>query len=121
MPAVITGRDSTARYSAMRGPKAAWRSMAQDGPHREAIAILSPISTVPSHFISHISRIYRAYIATANSIEPLPAPLKDRFRIVKVPAPRLREHGEAGAVGLSRMPVARNRRVTMVPYGHDRE
>lgn len=47
--------------------------------------------------------------------------MKDRFRIVKVPAPRLREHGEAGAVGLSRMPVARNRRVTMVPYGHDRE
>jgi ATP-dependent Lon protease len=29
-----------------------------------------------------------SYIATANSIEPLPAPLIDRFRIVKVPAPR---------------------------------
>jgi hypothetical protein len=24
-------------------------------------------------------------------------------------------HGEAGAIGLSRMPIARNRRVTMVP------
>lgn len=30
-----------------------------------------------------------SYIATANSVEPLPAPLKDRFRIIKVPAPRL--------------------------------
>jgi hypothetical protein len=27
MPAAITGRDSTARYSAMRGPTAAWRAM----------------------------------------------------------------------------------------------
>ena len=27
MPAVITGRDSTARYSAMRGPTAAWRAI----------------------------------------------------------------------------------------------
>jgi ATP-dependent Lon protease len=30
-----------------------------------------------------------SHIATANSIEPLSAPLKDRYRIVKVPAPRL--------------------------------
>jgi hypothetical protein len=44
MPAAITGRDSTARYSAMRGPTAAWR-----GPHQEAMAIsLSLISTAPS-------------------------------------------------------------------------
>src|ERR1700682_1067769 len=28
-PAAITGRDSTARYSAMRGPTAAWRAMAR--------------------------------------------------------------------------------------------
>jgi hypothetical protein len=27
MPAAITGRDSTARYSAMRGHTAAWRAM----------------------------------------------------------------------------------------------
>jgi hypothetical protein len=39
MPAAITGRDSTARYSAMRGPTAAWRAMAQGGPHQEAKAI----------------------------------------------------------------------------------
>jgi hypothetical protein len=35
-PAAIAGRDSTARYSAMRGPTAAWRAMAQGGPHQEA-------------------------------------------------------------------------------------
>lgn len=29
------------------------------------------------------------HIATANSVEDLPAPLKDRYRIVKVPSPRL--------------------------------
>jgi hypothetical protein len=39
MPAAITGRDSTARYSAMRGTTAAWRATAQVGPHQEAIAI----------------------------------------------------------------------------------
>jgi hypothetical protein len=45
MPAAITGRDSTARYTAMRGPTAAWRAMAQGGPHQEAMAItLSPIT-----------------------------------------------------------------------------
>ena len=38
-PAAITGRDSTARYSAMRGLTAAWRAMAQGGPHQEAMAI----------------------------------------------------------------------------------
>jgi ATP-dependent Lon protease len=30
-----------------------------------------------------------SHIATANSVEELPAPLRDRYRIVKVPAPRL--------------------------------
>jgi hypothetical protein len=39
MAAAITGRDSTARYSAMRGPTAAWRAVAQGGPHQEAMAI----------------------------------------------------------------------------------
>jgi hypothetical protein len=107
MPAVITGRDSTARYSAMRGPSARRTSSGSDSDSLSDLDCSLPL--------------YLAYIATANSIEPLPAPLKDRFRIVKVPAPRRRDHGEAGAVGLSRMPVARNRRVTMVPYGHDRE
>ena len=39
MAAAITGRDSTARYGAMRGSTAAWRAMAQGGPHQEAMAI----------------------------------------------------------------------------------
>jgi hypothetical protein len=39
MAATITGRDSTARYSAMRGPTAAWRVMAQGEPDQEAVAI----------------------------------------------------------------------------------
>jgi hypothetical protein len=39
MATTITGRDSTARYSAMRGPTAAWRAMVQGGPHQEAMAI----------------------------------------------------------------------------------
>src|SRR5712664_4243602 len=48
MPAAITGRDSTARCSAVRGPTAAWRAVAQGGPHQEAMASsLSPISTAP--------------------------------------------------------------------------
>jgi hypothetical protein len=42
--AAITGRDSTARYSAMRGPTAAWRAMAQGGPHQEAMAISLSLS-----------------------------------------------------------------------------
>src|SRR4051794_1628384 len=44
MPAAIAGRDSTARYSAMRGPTAAWRAMAQGGPHQEAMAISLSLS-----------------------------------------------------------------------------
>jgi hypothetical protein len=44
MAAAITGRDSTARYSAMRGPTAAWRAMAQGGPHQEAMAISLSLS-----------------------------------------------------------------------------
>jgi hypothetical protein len=37
MPAAITGRDSAARYSAMRGFTAAWRAVA--GSHQEAMTI----------------------------------------------------------------------------------
>jgi hypothetical protein len=31
-----------------------------------------------------------SYVATANSVEGLPSPLRDRFRILKVPTPDLR-------------------------------
>jgi ATP-dependent Lon protease len=34
-----------------------------------------------------LSRV--SYIATANSVDPLPSPLRDRFRILRVPAPTL--------------------------------
>jgi hypothetical protein len=44
MAAAITGRDSTARYGAMRGSTAAWRAMAQGGPHQEAMAISLSLS-----------------------------------------------------------------------------
>jgi hypothetical protein len=40
-PAAITGRDLTARYSAVRDPTAAWRALAQGGPHQKAMAIPS--------------------------------------------------------------------------------
>ena len=39
MPAAFTGRDSTAQYSAVRGLTAAWRAVAQGGPHQEAMAL----------------------------------------------------------------------------------
>ncbi|MGA2568429.1 MAG: AAA family ATPase [Pseudolabrys sp.] len=39
--------------------------------------------------LSHVS-----YIATANSVDPLPSPLRDRFRIVTFPKPRV-EHLDA--------------------------
>jgi hypothetical protein len=34
-----------------------------------------------------------SYIATANSLEPLPAPVRDRFRVAKVPMPRKADLG----------------------------
>jgi ATP-dependent Lon protease len=38
-----------------------------------------------------------SHIATANNVEELPAPLKDRYRIVKVPAPELRHLAQLAA------------------------
>jgi len=35
--------------------------------------------------LSHVS-----YIATANDVEPLPAPLRDRFRIIRIPSPTMK-------------------------------
>jgi hypothetical protein len=53
MAAAITGRDSTARYSTMCRPTAAWRAMAQGGPHQEAMAI-SLFDLDCSHFRSSL-------------------------------------------------------------------
>ncbi|QOZ33198.1 AAA family ATPase [Bradyrhizobium sp. CCBAU 53421] len=47
------------------------------------------------------------HIATANSIENLPAPLKDRYRIIRVPAPRLADL-PALAAGIMRELAAEN-------------
>ena len=38
---------------------------------------------------SEIDLSWVSHVATANSTDPLPAPLKDRYRIVRVPAPTL--------------------------------
>src|SRR5258708_2896065 len=53
MAAAITVRDSTARYSTMCRPTAAWRAMAQGGPHQEAMAI-SLFDLDCSHFRSSL-------------------------------------------------------------------
>lgn len=44
---------------------------------------------------------YVSYIATANSIEALPGPLRDRFRVVRIPAPTL-DHLPALAASIMR-------------------
>jgi hypothetical protein len=51
MPAAITGRDSTARYSA-----AAWRATAQGGPHQEAMAISLSGEAVGRNSVSVLRR-----------------------------------------------------------------
>src|SRR5260370_38157459 len=47
MPAAITGRDSTARYSALPGPTAPWRALAQGEPHQHAVATSLPSRPLP--------------------------------------------------------------------------
>ncbi len=44
---------------------------------------------------------YVSYIATANSIETLPGPLRDRFRVVRIPSPTL-DHLPALAASIMR-------------------
>jgi hypothetical protein len=46
-----------------------------------------------------------SHVATANSIENLPDPLKDRYRIVKVPAPRLADLPQLAANVLQELAV----------------
>jgi ATP-dependent Lon protease len=60
-----------------------------------------------------------SYVATANSIEPLPAPLKDRFRVVKVPAPRLSELPLLGANVLQELAVENGEQGFVLPLAHD--
>jgi ATP-dependent Lon protease len=60
-----------------------------------------------------------SYIATANSIDALPAPLKDRFRVVKVPAPRLRDLPLLAANVLQELAVESGEQGFVWPLAHD--
>lgn len=60
-----------------------------------------------------------SYIATANSIEPLPAPLIDRFRIVKVPAPRPSDLPLLAANVLRELAVENGEQGFVWPLAHD--
>ena len=68
MPAVITGRDSTTRHSAMRGSTAAWRAVAQGGPHQEAMAI--PLSGLDCSLQMTRTAMKRAAVTAALTGRP---------------------------------------------------
>ncbi|TYO61488.1 AAA family ATPase [Bradyrhizobium hipponense] len=60
-----------------------------------------------------------SYIATANTVDLLPAPLRDRFRIVKVPAPRLCDLPLLAANVLQDLAVESGEHGFMWPLAHD--
>lgn len=60
-----------------------------------------------------------SYIATANSIECMPAPLKDRFRIVKVPPPRVSDLPLIAAKVLQELAVESGEEGFVWPLAHD--
>ncbi|TCU60482.1 ATPase family protein associated with various cellular activities (AAA) [Bradyrhizobium sp. R2.2-H] len=60
-----------------------------------------------------------SYIATANSIELLPAPLKDRFRIIKVPAPGILDLPILAANVLQELAVENGEHGFVWPLAHD--
>ncbi|SDJ63052.1 ATPase family associated with various cellular activities (AAA) [Bradyrhizobium sp. Rc2d] len=60
-----------------------------------------------------------SYIATANSVESLPAPLKDRFRIIKVPAPRILDLPLLAANVLQELAVESGEYGFVWPLAHD--
>ena len=68
MPAVITVRDSTTRHSAMRGSTAAWRAVAQGGPHQEAMAI--PLSGLDCSLQMTRTAMKRAAVTAALTGRP---------------------------------------------------
>jgi ATP-dependent Lon protease len=59
------------------------------------------------------------YIATANSIENLPQPLKDRFRIIRVPAPRLADLPQLAANVLQEIAVEAGEQGFVWPLAED--
>jgi ATP-dependent Lon protease len=68
---------------------------------------------------SELNLSFISYIATANSIDPLPAPLKDRFRIIKVPAPRLNDLPLLAANILQELAIENGEQGFVWPLGHD--
>ncbi|MFI5002535.1 MAG: AAA family ATPase [Reyranellales bacterium] len=60
-----------------------------------------------------------SHIATANSIENLPDPLKDRYRIVKMPAPRLADLPGLAANVLQELAVDAGEQVFVWPLAND--
>ncbi|MGK7062866.1 AAA family ATPase [Bradyrhizobium sp. 1050_B9_N1_2] len=81
---------------------------------RETAARFRDVSLDAELNLSFIS-----YIATANSIESLPAPLIDRFRIVKVPAPQLSELPLLAANILQELAVENGEQGFVSPLAHD--
>jgi ATP-dependent Lon protease len=59
------------------------------------------------------------HIATANSIENLPDPLRDRYRIVKVPAPRLADLPQLAANVLRELAVETGEQGFVCPLAND--
>jgi ATP-dependent Lon protease len=68
---------------------------------------------------AELNMSFISYIATANSTEPLPAPLKDRFRMVKLPAPRLSELPLLAANVLQELAVESGEQGFVWPLAHD--
>jgi ATP-dependent Lon protease len=60
-----------------------------------------------------------SHIATANSVEELPAPLQDRYRIVKVPAPRLPDLPALAASVLRELAVENGEQGFVWPLAND--
>jgi len=68
---------------------------------------------------AEVNLSFISYIATANSIEPLPAPLKDRFRIIKVPPPRVLDLPLLAANVLQELAVENGEHGFVWPLAHD--
>jgi ATP-dependent Lon protease len=60
-----------------------------------------------------------SHIATANSIENLPDPLKERYRVIKVPLPRLVDQPQLAASVLQELAVEAGEQGFVWPLAHD--
>jgi ATP-dependent Lon protease len=68
---------------------------------------------------SELDLSWISHVATANSVEELPAPLKDRYRIVKVPAPRLADLPALAANVLQELAVDNGEEGFVWPLAND--